>query len=260
MPSPKIILLLYHLSTAGQEIGSTESPIQLSHLEFVVFVYRNAAAVYMESDFINNSEGSLTQELSLPSTGHDENGQEFGGRISNGILGIQLWIEDERVAPEFVQDGNEQWYTIQTEFPPHENRKVKALFWAETSLIDVDSIPGLDTTIIIEGQRGFLINLAHASVWNNVIHSINTYIVLNDGISVNPDLLKAEPASFELNNSTLIWSMNEIEPSEDNNIELKYESGNSSNTSLNTMGKLSSFIIKEAYDQLLNYANQLNEE
>ena len=216
-------------------------------------------AVYSESDFVNNSNNFWEQELALPSTGHDENGPEPGGRISNGILSIQLWVQGERVRPEFIQDGNEEWYTIKTRFTPHENRVVKALFWAETSLTDIDSLPGLDTTIIANGKRGFLINLAHASVWNSTIDSLETYVILKDGLSQDQQIFSVEPPPFNINDSTLAWTNEYLEPSESDNINIFYESSSNSNPGTNTMAKLSRFIIKKVYDELLDYAYHLDE-
>ena len=242
-----------------QEIGGTENPLQLVHQRFVLFVYENAVAVYSESDFVNQDDNALDQEFALPSTGHDENGAEPGGRISNGILSIQLWIQGEQVDPQFIQDGDGEWYSIHTKFAPHENRTVKALFWAETSLTDVDSIPGIDTTRIANGKRGFLINLAHATVWNGVIQSIDTYVVLNDGILPNDQTFSAEPETYDLQDSTLSWSMENIEPTPDDNIEVSYESLNNADSTTDTMAKLSKFIVKSVYDRLLDYVNQLDE-
>ncbi len=242
-----------------QETGSTENPLQLVNQRFVVFVYSNAVAVYAESDFFNQSDNVLDQEFALPSTGHDENGIEPGGRISNGILSIQLWIEGDKVNPQFIRDGDEDWYTIKAKFSPNEKRKVMALFWAQTSLADVDSLPGLDTTIIVNGKRGFLIDLAHATVWNDVIQTIDIYVILKDGILPDEETFSAEPETFDLQDSTLTWSMENIEPSADDNIEVSYESNNNSYSSENTMAKLSTFIVKQVYDQLLDFVSQLDE-
>ncbi len=239
--------------------SGTESSLQLKHQLFVVFVYQNAVAVYSESEFFNPTDNVLEQELALPSTGHDENGNESGGRISNGILSIQLWVQGERLDPEYVLDGNEGWFLVRTKFPPLKNRIVKALFWAETSLKDIDYLPGLDTTVIIDGKRGFLINLAHAAVWNSFIESIDIYVVLNGGISTNRDSFDIKPASYELKDSTLTWSMKYIEPSEKDNIEISYDSYGDTDSNIDTMSKLSTFIVKHVYDQLIHYARQLDE-
>jgi hypothetical protein len=242
-----------------QNTTGTESPLELRNLEFDVFVYKNAVVVYSESDFINQSENVIEQELAIPSTGHNENGNDNSGRISNGILSAQLWVEGERVSPQFVKDGNEEWYTIQAKLRPHESRKVKTLFWAETSFADVDSLPGLDTTIITNGRRGFLIDLDHASVWNSTIQSIDITVVLRDGILPSGKTFSATPPSYDLKDSTLTWSMKYIEPSGDDNILVTYDSFNNSDTTTNTMAKLSTFIVKEVYGELQYYVSELDE-
>jgi hypothetical protein len=242
-----------------EPMGSAESSLQLRHQKFVLFVYPNAVAVYSESDFINQEDELLSQEFALPSTGHDENGSDPGGRISNGILSIQLWIQGERVDPEFIRDGNEEWYTVQTTFAPKEERKVKALFWAETSLTDIDFLLGSDTTIIANGKRGFLIDLSHASIWNNNIELNNVVVVLKDGILPSEQNFDAEPKTYDLKDSTFTWSQKYVEPSLDDNIFISYDSPNNLDFNLNTMKKLADYIVKKVYDQLLYYASRLDE-
>ena len=237
----------------------TESLLELRNLEFDIFVYKNAVVVYSESDFINESDKVIKQELALPSTGHNENEFDQGGRISNGILSIQLWVEGERVHPQLFKDGDEEWYTIQAKLHPHESQKVKALFWAETSFTDIDSLPGLDTTIIPDGKRGFLINLAHAAVWNSTIQSININVTLKEGILPSGESFSAVPPSYNLKDSILTWSMQYIEPSSDDNVLVTYDSFNNSDTTKNTMTKLSTFIVKEAYGELQYYVSELDE-
>ncbi|HVO75395.1 MAG TPA: hypothetical protein VMT35_15305, partial [Ignavibacteriaceae bacterium] len=197
-------------------------------------------------------------KFSLPSTGHLES-TEPGSRTSNGILSVQLWIEDEKVNPQFISDENEQYYTVETQFEPNEIREVNALFWAETSLSDVDSLTGLDTVNIAGGKRGFLIDLEHAAAWNGTIQSVEVYLVLMDGILPGDPEFSAYPPDYELHDNTLSWSMEDIEPSEDDNIEVLYDSGGNLNNDTGTMKKLSSFIVKKAYDQLLDYVNSLEE-
>ena len=239
-----------------QNTTGTESPLELRNLQFVIFVYENAVIIYSESDFINQSENDIEQELALPSIGYNENGGDPSGRISNGILSIQLWSQGERVNPQFIKDGDEEWYIIQAKFHPHESHKVKSLFWAETSLAEIDSLPELDTTVITNGRRGFLIDLAHAAVWKSTIQSINITVVLKDGISPTGKTLNAVPHSFDLKDSTLTWTMKYIKPSNDDNVLVTYESFNNPDSTTNTMAKLSTFIIKQVYGQLQYFVSK----
>ena len=239
-----------------QNTIGTESPLELRNLQFVIFVYENAVIVYSESDFINQSENDIEQELALPSIGYNENGGDPSGRISNGILSIQLWSQGERVNPQFIKDGDEEWYIIQAKFHPHESCKVKSLFWAETSLAEIDSLPELDTTVITNGKRGFLIDLAHAALWKSTIQSIKIKVVLKDGISPTGKTLSAVPHSFDLKDSTLTWTMKYIKPSNDDNVLVIYESLNNSDSTTNTMAKLSTFIVKQAYGQLQYFVSK----
>jgi len=240
-----------------QNTNGTESHLELRDLQFVIFVYESAVVVYSESAFINQSENDVEQELALPSIGYNENGGNPEGRISNGILSMQLWVQGERVNPKFIKDGDEEWYTIQAKFQPHESRKVKALFWAETTLSDNDSLSESDTTVITKGGRGFLIDLAHAAVWKSTIQSIDITIVLKDGIFPSWETFSAGPPSYELKDSTLTWSMKYIKPSTNDNVLVKYESFDNSNSTTNTIAKLSTFIVKQAYGQLQYFISQM---
>lgn len=241
-----------------QNATGTESQLELNKLQFVVFVYENAVVVYSESDFINQSENEIEQELGLPSTGHNTNGNDPSGRISNGIRSTQLWLQGDRVNPKFIKDSDEEWYTIQAKLRPHESRKVKALFWAETSP-DIEDLPESDTAVIPNGRRGFLIDLAHAAVWKSTIQSIDITVVLKDGIFPSLETLSAGMPSYNLKDSTLTWSMKFIEPSTKDNVIVQYESFNNSDSTTKTIAKLSSFIVKQAYGQLQYFVSQLKE-
>jgi hypothetical protein len=241
-----------------QNTTDTESPLELRNLHFIIFAYENAVVVYSESDFINQSENAIEQELGLPSTGHNVNGNDPGDRISNGIRSTQLWVQGEKVNPQFIKDGDEEWYTIQTKLQPRESRKVKALFWAETSLADIEDLPGLDTTVITNGKRGFLIDLAHAAKWKSTIESIDITIILKDGIFPSWETYSAGLPTYNLKDSSLTWSMKYIKPSTNDNVLVKYESFNNSDSTTNTIAKLSTFIVKQAYGELQYFVSQLD--
>jgi hypothetical protein len=240
--------------------SGSESPLRLQRQRFVLFVYRNAVAVYSEADFVNTGSDTLSQEFALPSTGHDENSHESGGKISNGILNIQCWIEGKRVAPEFVQNANEEWYTVRSRFAPGERRRVKAVFWAQTSLTDVDSLPGLDTVAIAIGKRGFLLDLYHASVWSGAIESVDITMVLKGGMSFQRDAFAVEPRAYELQDSTVTWSLKSIDPSPGDNVVVLYAPAGRWGSATNTMAKLSTYIVKKAYDNLRYYVKQMEQE
>jgi len=240
--------------------SGSEGSLRLQSQQFVLFVYQNAVAVYSETDFVNTGMNTLSQEFALPSTGHDENGILPGGRISTGILSVRLWVQGERIAPDFINDGNEEWYTIKTQFAPGEQRKVKALFWAQTSLADVDSMPGLDTVMISDGKRGFMLDLAHAAIWNGPIETISINAVLMQDMDVKQGSFSADPNTFEVHDSTLTWKLNNVEPSASNNIFVWYSSYGKQGPEYNTMAKLSSYIVETVYDNLPSYVRKMDEE
>ena len=242
-----------------QHSDEFESSLQLTQQRFAIFIYRNAAIVYSEADFVNNGQDSMTMELALPSTGYQEkNGTEIP-YISNGILSVQMWIAGERAEPEVLEESDIEWYAINAMFPPSVVTKVKALFWVQTSLTDVDSIPGLDTVKIRDGKRGFLLNLSKAAIWNDNIGSLDVAVVFKEGLTPN-DTLDANPDNYEVGDSTISWTMRDIEPSTDDNIDLYYNSAVKRKSRMDTMKKLSRFNISRGYDDVLNYVRQLDEE
>jgi hypothetical protein len=217
-------------------------------------------AVYSEANFVNTGVDTLIQEFALPSTGHDENGDEPGGRISNGILSVQVWVEGERVSPDMMHEGSEDWYTIRARFGPGERHKIRSVFWAQTSLTDIDLLPGLDTVAIPVGERGFMLDLSHAAVWNNVIERIDVAVVLKGGMSFQQDAFSAEPDTYDLQDSTMTWSLKTVEPSQSDNIVVSYRPSGTWGSSTNTMARLSTYIVKKAYDNLLYYVAQTQQE
>jgi len=236
----------------------TEGPLQLVRQQFVIFMYNDAAAVYSEALFKNTGTDTVDQELALPSTnlGFGEKDR----RISNGILGVQIKIEDEKVLPKFLLDGDEEWYTIDLVLGPDEDAEVRSLFWAQTSLANVDSIPGLDTVAIPDGRRGFIVDLSHGAIWNGLIEQVNVTVILKEGLSVKSRSFNADPDTYDVQDSTLTWELLNMEPSPDDNISVSYLSVHKPESPKNTMSVLSRFIISRAYDRLLEYSGREKEE
>ncbi len=243
------------LNTSGRE-----NLLRLQHLRFVLFVYRNAVAVYSEADFVNTTPDSLFQIFALPSTGHAVNREESGSEISNGILSVQLWAEGKISSSQAIHDGSGDWVTIRAGFAPGEGRKLKALFWAQTSLARVDDLPGLDTVPIPIGRRGFIVDLSHAAVWSGTIRTIDVAVVLKGGMSFQGDSCSAEPATFDLQDSTMTWSLTDVEPSATDNIAVFYAPSGNWGSAPNTMADLSAYIVGKGYDSLKRYVQQLERE
>jgi hypothetical protein len=243
-----------------QNTAGAEGPLQLNNQRFVVFVYKNAVAVYSETDFVNTSMETHIQEFALPSTGHEENGMLPGDEISTGILSVHLWVQGERIAPELINTGNEEWYTIKAQFAPGEQRKVKALFWAQTSLTDVDSMPGIDTVVITDGNRGFMFDFAHAAIWNGPIETVSINVVLLQGLDVKQGSFNIDPRTYEIQDSTLTWRLYNVELSASNNIFVWYSSDGKQESKHNSMATLSTYIVKTVYDNLRDYARKMDEE
>ncbi len=235
------------------------TPLQLTQQSFVIFLYRNAAVIYSEADLMNTGADTVEYELALPSTGYREESNAAQAYISNGILSVQLWVAGERVESEIRQEGDTEWYTIDAMFPPGITTKVKSLFWVQTSLTDVDSISSLDTVKIRDGKREIFLNLSQAAIWRDVIGLFDATVVFKEGLSPR-DTLDANPDNYEVGDSTISWTMRNIEPSMEDNISLYYNSDVKRKSRMDTMKKLSRFIVKRAYDEMLEYVRQLDEE
>ena len=230
--------------------------LQLSHQRVIVFVYRNAAAVYMDATFLNTESDSITHELALPSEGHM--GVRSNTR-SNGILGVQLWVSGERIEPS-ISEGRETWYTIMPSFGSHEEKKIRALFWVQTSLSDVDGFAGQDTMLIPDGRRGFLIDLHHAAAWKNVIQSLDISVNLRESLTRKNSRMGVEPKNYDDQRSGFSWTLQNIEPSFSDDISVLYTPPASMASHWNTMSKLSDFVERTAYDELLRFVRTIDEE
>ncbi|MBI1803377.1 MAG: hypothetical protein HY033_09025 [Ignavibacteriae bacterium] len=247
------LIPLFH-DRVHQHIG--DERLQLMSQRVVVFVYHNAAAVYLDAHFVNTESDSLTHELALPSKGHTS---AQSGTISNGILGVKLWIAGERVEPS-VDEGKETWYTIAPAFGSHEEKHIRALFWVQTSLADVDSVPSVDSATIHAGKRVLVVDLQHAAAWKDVVQSLDVSMVLREGLTKRNSRMDLEPKNYLDDHSTFFWSLQNVEPSFSDDISIVYTPPTAMASHWNTMAKLSDYITGTVYDELLGYVQQLDEE
>jgi hypothetical protein len=225
-----------------------ESTLQLARQEFVVFLYHDAAVVYSEADFVNTGTDTLRVELGLPSTGYTIGKGLAEQDISSGVFGVQLWVSSERVKPKVHQGGDAEWVTVTPTFTPQVQTTVKALFWAETKIGDDP------------GDRAIGIPLSQAAIWKDVINSIDVTVVLKEGLVSSDSLFQADPDPSSIEDSVLTWSFSEIEPSTDQDISILYHSSRNQALSDDERESLSRFIIEHAYDEILEYARESDEE
>jgi hypothetical protein len=242
-----------------QHAGEWESPLQLTQQRFILLLYHNAAAVYSEADFINTGDDTVSAELALPSTGYRLQNHSSWAYQSNGLLGIRMWVAGERAEPQLITDEPVEWYTIQPVFPPGIATKIKTLFWVQTSLTDVDSIPGVDTIAIVPGERGLVLDIADASVWKEAISSVEATVIMKEGLTPH-DTLLVDPDDYETTDSTLTWNLSDVEPSTFDNILIKYNSAEHRVPAMSTMEQLNDYILREGYNELLEYVGQLDED
>jgi hypothetical protein len=225
-----------------------ETTLQLARQEFVVFLYHDAAVVYSEADFVNTGADTLRVELGLPSTGYTIGRGLAEQDVSSGIFGIQLWVRGERIKPKVHQGGDADWVTVTPTFTPQVQTTVKALFWAETTI-------GGDS-----GDRGIGIPLSQSAIWKGLINSVDVTVVLKEGLISSDSLFQADPDPSSIEDSVLTWSFSEVEPSTDQDISILYHSSRNQALNADERESLSRFIIEHAYDEILEYALESDEE
>jgi hypothetical protein len=225
-----------------------ESTLQLARQEFVVFLYRDAAVVYSGADFVNTGMDTLRVELGLPSTGYTIGKGLAEQDVSSGVFGVQLWVSGERVKPEIHQGGDAEWVTVTPTFTPRVQTTVKALFWVETSI-------GGDS-----GDRAIGIPLSQSAIWKDLIKSIEVTVVLKEGLVSSDSLFQADPEPSSIEDSVLTWSFSEIEPGTDQDISILYHFSRNQALSEDERERLSRFIIEHAYDEILEYVRESDEE
>lgn len=231
-----------------------ESTLQLARQEFVVFLYRDAAVVYSEAEFVNTGSDTLRVELGLPSTGFGVGGESGEQDVSSGIRSVRLWIARGRVEPELHHDGGVDWLTVAPIFKPQVQTAVKALFWMETSVAgDAGPMNGA-------GDRAISIPLSLASIWKNAIYSVDVTVVLKEGLTTDDSLFEADPDNYSVEDSVLTWSFRSIEPRESDDISILYNSPQPHIIDASTRENLSRFIIEHAYDEMLEYVRESEEE
>jgi hypothetical protein len=227
--------------------------IELDRQETIILLYQNAAAVYMEADFNNKSSNSIRAEISLPSTGYtinDVDGKEWN---SKGILGVKLWVDGESVTPEIQPYGDDIWYSILPIFKTDQKTNIKALFWLPTTYGAFDESGSTDTSFIEKGKRCMMVCFSKAAMWNDDINSAKFTVILKDGLIPTDSLLEILPESYEQTDSSFNWELQNIEPTTENDIVIRYDTNGNTITPLNTLTKNYDYILKYGYEELLEY-------
>lgn len=271
-----VVALLFMSATTGARTGEphtavipsfydrahalgVEGPIRVTTLAFTLFVYRDAVAVYEEADMMNMEKDPVIRELSLPSTGFDQDGHPPGGPISNGILGVQMWVDGERTIPQVLSDGdNVSWYTIRAAFDRFETKKIKALFWVRTFPANDDELPGLDSTTIPYGPRRFMVDLSHAAMWAGDIEALDVTALLRDGMDMTSANFNATPDSYESYDTVVTWHLQDVEPSGAEDISVTYIPDDAERRAT-PMSDLARRISREGYEELLRTVDSMRQ-
>ena len=222
--------------------------MQLARQEFVIFLYGDAAVVYSEADFVDTGMDTLRVELGLPSTGYTIGKGLAEQDVSSGVFGVQLWVSGERIKPKLHGDVDVEWVTVTPTFAPRVQTTVRALFWVETGI-------GGDS-----GDRAIGIPLSQSAIWKDLINSVDVTVVLKEGLVASDSLFQAEPDPYSVEDSILTWAFSEIEPSTDGDISILYHSSRHQALNADERESLSRFIVEHAYDEILEYVRESEEE
>lgn len=231
-----------------------DASVRLKRHNVVVFLYQNAALVYYEDEFINTTNTSISVELSLPSTGYTVQNSSGALLISKGLLGLRLWVDDERKSSSVATYGNDLWYSIRPTFFPGRVTRVRSMFWVPTIIGSLVADPSLDSSTIPSGKRLFVVSYGQAADWDDTIEEVNIKVVLKDGLLAAAAMLTASPEDYSSNDSTWTWTRLNIEPTIGDDVQFRYDTVMMEKTNLDSVSELSAFFMKAGMDQLLEFA------
>jgi len=233
-----------------------ESSLALKRQEFVILLYQNAAVVFSQATFVNTGSLPLTVELALPSTGYAAREVLGATGTSNGLLGVRAWVDDERAKPELLRDSEAEWVVISPLFHPARETRVRAMFWVQTSLVDLDSLPSLENKPISQGERAVWVLLSKAAIWKSSIDEAKVTLILKDGLAITDSTLNLTPPTYDAHDSTVTWTSRNIEPSTNDDILAAYLTSGYLPTAGDTMEQLARVALEDGYDELLEYTRE----
>ena len=98
-----------------------------------------------------------------------------------------------------------------------------------------------------------MVCFSKAAMWNDDINSAKFTVILKDGLIPTDSLLEILPESYEQTDSLFKWELQNIEPTTENDIVIRYDTNGNTITPLNTLTKNYDYILKNSYDELLEY-------
>jgi hypothetical protein len=227
--------------------------LELDRQEVVVFLYQNAAAVYMEADFNNLGVDSVSAEIGLPSTGYTIQDYENKEWNSKGLLGVKIWVDGEGMAPDLEEYSGDIWYSITPLFRVNQKTNIKTLFWVPTTYGDLDESGLSDSLRIKPGKRSLMICFSKAAMWKEDVNLSNFTVILKDGLNSSDETMEVFPKYYTETDSSFFWSMENIEPTSENDIIIRYNTKRLTKTSLNTLIKVHDYILEKSYNELIDY-------
>jgi hypothetical protein len=213
--------------------------------------------VYVRALFVNTGTELLEVEIGLPAMGYTVTDEEGKRRDSKGFLGLRLWVERERIVSEIQQSGDDIWYSISPKLAAQQEITLNALFWIPTAVGQIPGGPASDTSFIPQGQRTLLILFGAASMWSELVKSARFTLVLRDGLIMADSIFAVHPKNYDQRDSTLQWLLKDREPTDEDNIVVRYTTVGLSNTPLNSLSQIVEYIGRRGYPTLLDYVQTM---
>jgi len=165
--------------------------------------------------FLNTTDEDVDVTMGFPEknmTGIDEeiegiNDYKLNDFVAEYEDGTEIEVTYEKGEVEdFVQTN---WYIYEVPFEANEEIVIKNSYWIYNSSYKTGN--------------WFYYILETGASWKDVIEEVDIEVSFMEGLSVD-DVLTITPEGYEMNeeDNTITWSLTDIEPTEDDNIEIRY--------------------------------------
>jgi hypothetical protein len=233
-----------------------EENIEMVSMRIMIALYRNGAAVYSEAAFRNNSSYQQNVEVGLPSDGFSTTGPGGAPLSSKGLLGLEMWVGGEKVLPDAEKFGDELWYLIMPLFPEERELTVRCRFWISTTEGPYPDNPSADSTRFGAGKRILVVPLQRSAMWSGFISNATVALKFMDGWADLDSGCVIQPENFDMQDSLIIWSLDDLEPSADQDILIQCETGEIGGGRLNSLSGMSAYFTETGYRDLMDAVDQ----
>ena len=233
-----------------------EENIEMVSMRIMIALYANGAAVFSEAAFRNNSSYQQNVEVGLPSDGFSASGPDGIPLSSKGLLGLEMWVGGEKVLPDAEQYGDELWYLIMPSFPEEGQLTIRCRFWMSTTEGPYPDNPSADTTLFDAGKRTLVVPMQRSAMWSGFISNATVAVKFIDGLADPDSGCVIRPEDFVMQDSLIVWSLDNLEPSADQDIVIQCETGGTGGGRLNSLSEMSAYFTETGYKDLMDAVDQ----